>query len=276
MLVDSALAGCRKPPPPVPPAERTYLERRATFHTNLLHHGPSPQAWQDQAPPQGVREVRYRSGKLDLKAWLRVPSGGPARAPAVVYFHGGYSFGTRDSEDALPLSAQRVLMCHAVWSENGNPGAFEMFFGEVDDARAAVRWLADQPFVDPDRISTLGDSAGGILSALLSLYDDVPIRHGGSAGGIYDCRLFHAEDGVPFDADDPEECRMRTLVGNIAGCVDAIGPTVAPRIRFKPSGARRQEAGPSSQLILKVIPGDHATSLPPAVEEYAGLLASEG
>ena len=33
-------------------------------------------------------------------------------------------------------------------AENGNPGVYEGFYGEVDDAVAAGRFLASLPFVD--------------------------------------------------------------------------------------------------------------------------------
>jgi acetyl esterase/lipase len=151
-----------------------------------------------------------------------------------------------------------------------------MFFSEADDARAAVRWLADQPFVDAEHIYTFGHSAGGILSALLSLYDDVPIRHGGSAGGLYDTRLFHAMEAVPFDADDPQECAMRVLVGNVRWMRRRHYAYCGADDRLQAVGAARREGGASSLLDVKVIPGDHHTSLGRAVEEYAQVLAREG
>jgi dipeptidyl aminopeptidase/acylaminoacyl peptidase len=38
--------------------------------------------------------------------------------------------------------------------ENGNPGNFECFYGEVDDVIAAGRYLATLPYVDPKHISS--------------------------------------------------------------------------------------------------------------------------
>jgi acetyl esterase/lipase len=223
-----------------------------------------------------VREVRYRSGDLDLRAWLRVPPSGPAKAPAVVYFHGGYAYGNDDMKDALPLGAGRVLLCPTVRGENGNAGSYEMFFSEVDDARAAVRWLAEQPFVDPARIYTFGHSAGGILSALLSLYDDVPVKHGGSAGGLYDGRLFEDPETVPFDTRDPEEARMRVLVGNIRWMRRRHYGYCGAGDKLQAVEEARREAGASSLLTVNVLPGDHFTSLAQAVEEYGRVLAREG
>ncbi len=68
--------------------------------------------------------------------------------------------------------------------ENGNPGNYELFLTEVGDAKAAVRWLARQPFVDAKRVYTFGHSTGGAISALLSLREGVPAVNGGCWGGL--------------------------------------------------------------------------------------------
>ena len=81
---------------------------------------------------------------------------------------------------------------------------------------------------------------------------------------------------MPFDADDPEECGMRTLVGNIRWMRRRHWAYCGAEDPLQAVDRARQEAGPSSLLTIKVIPGDHSTSLPPAVQEYASVLASEG
>ena len=86
-----------------------------------------------------------------------------------------------------------------------------------EDGSSAIRWFAAQPGVDASRIYTFGHSAGGIVSALLSLRP-VPIRHGGSSGGLYGTGLFDVDwvkAGAPFDVDDPKERELRVLVGNV-------------------------------------------------------------
>ena len=180
MRVPSAQAS--SPLPPV--TSNSYLERLAAFKTRLIRNGPTPQPYKLQSPSPGVREVTYPSGPLALKAWVAFPEGvsASAKVPAVVFFHGGYAFGAGDFEDARPfLQAGFAVMCPMLRGEDGNPGDFEMLLGEVDDASAAITWMASQPGVDPSHIYTFGHSAGGIISALLSLRA-VPIRHGGSSG----------------------------------------------------------------------------------------------
>ncbi len=48
--------------------------------------------------------------------------------------------------------------------ENDNPGQFELFYGEVDDAVAAIDYLRSVPYVDPSRIYLAGHSTGGSIT----------------------------------------------------------------------------------------------------------------
>ncbi len=161
--------------------------------------------------------------------------------------------------------------------ENGNPGYFELYYGEVDDAAAACRWLAGQEGVDKQRIYAFGHSAGGGISSLLSLRDDAPIRHSGSAGGVYPTNLASImSDIVPFDTSNPEEVRLRLLVGNThemkhkhfaytgrADSIMSIGMHQA-----------KKEAGDKSLLTTEAIPGDHFSSFRPALLKYLQLIQS--
>ena len=70
-----------------------YLSRRRSHVTALTAHNPAPCAWHDAPLPPGVSEVSYPSGDLKLRAWLALPKDAPARAPAVVYFHGYFGLG---------------------------------------------------------------------------------------------------------------------------------------------------------------------------------------
>ena len=254
----------------------SYLERLAHFHTRLVRTGPAPQAF-DAAEhlPAGVREIRYPSNGLELKAWVGFPPGARegAKVPGVVYFHGGFAFGADDFEVARPfLQAGLAVMCPMLRGENGNPGAFELYLGEVRDAQAAVAWLAHQNNIDAKHLYTFGHSAGGVISALLSL-QEVPIRHGGSAGGLYGPELFDwMRPQVPFAQDDPEERQLRVLVGNIAWMKH-------PHFAFVGDGDPKQavqlaqaEQTPQSPLQIVTVHGNHLTSLPDAVSAYVKVI----
>lgn len=272
----AALAGCKRTSVASGPSDKPYLERLASFRTKLTRVGPAPQSAENTAPPEGVREIQYRSGALDLPAWLKIAPDAPSKAPAVVYFHGGFAFGPGDFEDALPLGERRALLCPTLRAENGNPGTFEMFLSELEDAAAAVRWLAAQTFVDPERIYTFGHSAGGLISALLSLRDGVPCKHGGSSGGLYDDQLFSGMEETPFDPREATECRMRLLVGNVRWMRRRHYAYCGKDDRWQAVQAARRESGTSSLLSIKEFPGDHFTSLAPAIAAYAALIAQEG
>lgn len=250
----------------------SYLERRAQFETQLITHAPSPQAWEEETPPAGVKVVQYTSDDATLMAWLAVPEHTEGELlPALVYFHGGFAFGSSDFEVCHPfLDAGYIVMCPTFRGENGNPGDYEMMLGEADDAANAVRWLADQPSVDPDRIYTFGHSSGGVLSAILSLYEDLPIRNSGSAGGLYGPDLFDAiERMVPFKLESEEERQMRLLVGNIAWMKRPHIAFVGTQDTYmKVAEARAENAAADDLLEVISLQGDHHSTLPEAIKIF--------
>jgi acetyl esterase/lipase len=221
-------------------------------------------------PPSGVNEVAFMSGELKLRAWVAYPRGSSLheKVPAVVYFHGGFAFGPGDFEDAKPfLDAGYALMCPMLRGENGNPGNFELFMGEVDDAKAAVEWLARQDRIDASRIFTFGHSAGGAISALLSLHD-VPIRHGGSSGGLYGESFFHRVPYMPFDANDWVEIQMRILVGNTKWMRNTHYAFVGEADASQAVAEATTESVDQQLLTVITIEGDHHSSLAPSIQTY--------
>jgi acetyl esterase/lipase len=122
--------------------------------------------------PQTDRTVSYGmakdGSKLELDVWgTGLPHSGPLR-PAVVFVHGGgWTHGTRSM---LPE-----------WDRWLNQLGYEVFDveyrmpppvrwqDEVGDVKAALGWVAvhaAEYYVDPARISIMGNSAGGNLSML--------------------------------------------------------------------------------------------------------------
>ncbi len=285
-----AAAGCDKRDTKVvePPASadaqpvEPYLARRAAHATVLHERGPSPGKFEDAEPPPGVSRVRYPSGELELAAWFAVPLGvdnNTRRAPALVYFHGDFAFGPDDFEVVRPfLDAGFVVMTPMLRGENGNPGDFELLWGEVDDGRAAVSWVAKQPVVDPSRIYAFGHSIGGGVAAMLSLYPELPLRATGSCGGIYMPETFgrwaNSEKNrklVRFDPSDPNETQLRVLGPNLEWMVH---PHVAYVGDADPwfdnnAGALEARAWALGEPFEKVIvSGDHMASLPVALAAF--------
>lgn len=262
------------------PEGQTFEQWRGNFQTQLNTQGPAPQDYAHEAPPPGIEEVRYSSDGRQLMAWVASPDGlGPH--PALLFCHGGFAFGASDMEDCRPFRDAGYVVMVPTWrGENGNPGNFELFLGEVDDARAAAQWLAARPDVDPDRIYAFGHSAGGGIAAVLSLLEDVPVQITGSAGGVYDHGTFIGwSDIVPFE-NTPEERSRRLLVGNIR---HMQRPHVAyygtQDFGFDAVVAEATEearaAGKSDMFRAESVPGDHFSSLQPSMLRFLRVIEQD-
>jgi acetyl esterase/lipase len=166
-------------------------------------------------PPEGVREIRYDSASGPLKAWFALPPDNASSTyPAVVYLHGGFSFARGDFEQARPFLANGyAVLAPTLRAENGNPGCFEMFSGEVDDVLAAIRWVKAQPMIDKDRVYVIGHSIGGGMSALVCLRPDAGVRSGGAISGLYNEKFILQRKGVaPFDTGNTSEMHRRLFL----------------------------------------------------------------
>jgi hypothetical protein len=116
------------------------------------------------------------------------------------------------------------------------------------------------------------------FSALLSLRADIPVRKGGSSGGLYSEEVFSGwKEFVPFDLSIPREKSLRLLVGNIGfmqrehiayiGREDGLAQ-VAPRAESE----ARQSGAP---LTIKIVEGDHFSSLAPAISAFVETVRFE-
>ena len=109
--------------------------------------------------PAGPMLVRIYRAKDSLRAGL-------------VYFHGGgWVLGSLDSADASCRILANRSRC-VVISVDYRLAPETKFPGAVEDAYAAVRWVADNAAelrVDPERIAVGGASAGGNLAAAAAL-----------------------------------------------------------------------------------------------------------
>ncbi|MCB9751520.1 MAG: prolyl oligopeptidase family serine peptidase [Myxococcales bacterium] len=171
-----------------------------------------------------------------------------------------------------------AVMTPTLRGENGNPGRFELLRGELDDARAAARWLAARPEVDGARVYAFGHSIGGGVAAMLSLFDDVTLARTGSCGGLYVPETFArwAESRsnrrlIRFDPQDRREREMRVLGPHVADMVHEhvayIGDEDPWFIENAAAiQARAQAVG--APLTIERVPGDHMSSLAPALEGF--------
>jgi dienelactone hydrolase len=266
-------------------AQAPFLARRNAHTTVLRARGPSPGKYVEVIPPPGVLEIRYPSGELELPAWYATPPG-QGQVPALVYFHGDFAFGADDFEAVRPfLDAGFAVLTPTLRGENGNPGDFELLWGEVDDARAAIGWLATQPRIDRSRIYAFGHSIGGGIVALTSLYPELPLRTTGSCGGIYMPETFQRwansernRELVRFDPSDPEEIELRVLGPNLAWMVHRHVAYVGRDDPWFVTNAKALADAawalgkPFEQVIVD---GDHTASLPVSLAAFLRSIADD-
>jgi len=130
-----------------------------------------------QIPVPDVASVQDRkipgpNGPIPIRYFRPKGSQAGDVLPVLVYFHGGgWVIGDLDTHDIIC----RLLGNHAgvaVISVDYRMGPEHKFPAAVEDAFAATRWVADQAGalgLDGSRIAVGGDSAGGNLSAVVTL-----------------------------------------------------------------------------------------------------------
>jgi dipeptidyl aminopeptidase/acylaminoacyl peptidase len=277
----NALNPAYKPSTGLELQEEDYATARAGFHTKLLKTGPAPQEWDPVQPPDGVTEVVYPSGGLRLKAWINAPQGNGERKPAVVFLHGGFAFGEDDWDQVEPLvDAGFIVMTPMLRGENGQPGAFTMFYDEVDDVIAAADYLAKQPYVDAKRIYVAGHSAGGTLTMLAAMAS-TKFRAAVSLSGSPD-RVTFVNGGwrkkAPFDLSDTREFRLRSPVAYAKSfkCPARlyVGDEESAYIEeTRYTATLAKQNGLDVEAV--VLPGDHESYVPDALQQAVAFFLSK-
>jgi acetyl esterase/lipase len=101
----------------------------------------------------------------------------PRNVPLLVWIHGGaFLFGSKEGFPAEPVPLHFLLEGYAVASINYRLSSEAVFPAQLEDCKAAVRWLrahAEEFGIDPDRIGVWGASAGGTLAALLGTTSEI-------------------------------------------------------------------------------------------------------
>ena len=111
-----------------------------------------------------------QTGHARQRLDLYVPNTGAGPVPVVVWIHGGaWTSGGKESHRLFPLVTSFVADGFAVASINHRFSQQETFPAQIQDAKAAVRWVranAATYGLDPDRIAAWGASSGAHLAAL--------------------------------------------------------------------------------------------------------------
>jgi dipeptidyl aminopeptidase/acylaminoacyl peptidase len=204
-----ALCGCSRGPS----TEYASLsDARKAIPTKLTRQGPPPEnEWEPETPPDGVKEVTYKSGSLELKGWLGVPEGAQ-NCPALVFAHGGFAFAGSDFDTvAYWVRAGWVVFVPTLRAENGGPGNYDLFYGEIDDLIAAGNYVARLKEVDPKAVFVAGHSVGGTRAVLASMLPG-PFCAAAGVGAATDVGawLEGQEELAPFDISNEDEIYVRS------------------------------------------------------------------
>lgn len=272
------------------PPPRPWRERRAT-PTRLLREGPAPASPSILHLSDGMEQVRYPSDELSLLAIVARPPRTPVTAdtpleklPAILLLHDGFALDDDTLDVARGFVAEGfVVMMPASRGENGNPGRFELWRGELDDAKAATRWLAADPEVDVDRLYAFGHAEGGGLATLLALEADVPFRAIASSNGVYGTGVFarlarQDPRTVPFDLADIDETTVRVLVPNAHEIEQRLILYVAKEDRLSrqaASLARDRASAAGKGLEVVELEGDPQVAGRAAVARFRDLVMKE-
>lgn len=265
-----------------------YVQSFNEFKTVLIQYGPSPVGHERLLPTKGFDVVNYQSEGRSLQAYIYKGKSTPASPkPAIVYFHGGWTLGDGDLDDCKSfIDAGFVVFAPSLRGENGNEGNYEFLGGEIKDAQEAVKWAANQPYVDKSRIYTFGHSMGGNISLFLTLFPDLPIRLSGGSSGITfpnDFKQMQAsanyKNKVPFDSNNDIECMMRS---------NYLYLTQMQRNHYLYQGTDDNYAdlaniietdyinrGQNLKLMLKEVKGDHFSSLYPAIDDFLRVIKNK-
>jgi acetyl esterase/lipase len=175
------------------------------------------------------RDLAYvTNGHPRQKLDLYVPSA-RERLPLIVWIHGGaFRMGSKEGLefDAPPL--EYLDRGYAIASLNYRLSQHALFPAQIEDCKAAVRWLrahAQQFQLDPNRFGSWGPSAGGHLAAML-----------GTAGGV-----------AEFEVGEHLDISSR-----VQAVVDYFGPTdfLQMDAHRPPDGMIHDTAdSPESQLV---------------------------
>jgi pimeloyl-ACP methyl ester carboxylesterase len=259
------------------------MQRRTAHQTKQIGAGPIEGVAMLPAPP-GVELVSYASNGLALKGWLIKPEAASNQpGPGVVYLHNNFSLTMRSYNNALAFVDAGFTVFLPTWrAENGNPGDFELLYGEVDDAKAAIAWFAARPDILPDSVYAIGHSIGGGIAALLSLHPDQQARVTASVGGIYRARTFwfwanrsSTRNLIRFDPLDATEVTLRLLGPNVrdmanrhiayAGENDEFDTAYALHV-----GDLASEYDAPYEVVL--VSGDHMSSIDQSIQHFIGLI----
>jgi acetyl esterase/lipase len=128
------------------------------------------------AAPTSHRDLPYtKSGHERHTLDLHLPEKSENPAPLIIWIHGGgWQGGSK--ENCQPLRQDWIQRGYAIASINYRLSSHAIFPAQIEDCKAAIRWLranASTYHIDPSRFGVWGSSAGGHLAALVGTTGDM-------------------------------------------------------------------------------------------------------
>ena len=115
-----------------------------------------------------IRNVPVAAVNEHVTVRLHRPASLPARAPAMLWIHGGATIMGHAAQDDKFLRKLSHLTGVAVAAVEHRLAPEHPYPTPVEDCYAALRWLARQPWADPNRVAVGGASAGGNFAAAVA------------------------------------------------------------------------------------------------------------
>jgi dipeptidyl aminopeptidase/acylaminoacyl peptidase len=193
-----------------PPA--TLLNARSMMTLPAYVDAPDLRGSVDEASYEAARAdkrfvleaLRYRSGGLEVIAYLYHLGGQAAPAPTVVYNRGGYV--VPGHPQTLLVRFHRLaeagftVIAPFLRGSAGTEGHDEMGGADREDVAAAIQLGRELELIDPDRIFMYGESRGGMMT-YFAIRDGLPIRAAAVFGATSDLSKLceeHAEQYGPI------------------------------------------------------------------------------
>lgn len=136
-----------------------------------------------------LERLRYRSGELEVSAYLYRPRSARAPLPVVVFNRGSYVRAGFPSD--LLVIAHRlagagfVVLAPMYRGSDGAAGVDEIGGADLDDLLRVAELVHELPEVDPSSIYLYGESRGGMM-VLQALRDGFPARAAAVYGAFSD------------------------------------------------------------------------------------------
>ncbi|MFO0756570.1 MAG: alpha/beta fold hydrolase [Byssovorax sp.] len=267
------------------PPRSTLQTARAGFRTQAAATSYQADGPPEAPPPGGAFTlVKYRSPVGPLAAYVSRDPGDGKKHPAVLWAHGGFGgIGPDTLAQIEPFAREQiVVMCPSFRGENDNPGRFEMFYGEVDDALAALDHLSHLPYVDPYRIYVVGHSSGGTIALLLAESTAQP-RAVFSLGGAPNVERVVAEGGYsqaspPFPRDRAKEAELRSPLNFLSAITVPTHYFEGARVFDQAADAVKMDIGAhrvgAPVTVDLIAGGDHFSIVNPLLSMIARKIAA--